>query len=510
MLFLFLFHSLPIFSANVQSEPSMQVDDVRHCPVRMKNNFWPRHFSCKAPLANKNKCKKDCESIDEAIETGFSENNSITDNAKIWNNPKNLLLLAVMGSTVTTSPFLGIRSAFDASDLIVNLPTMNEDLRFLKQHVLVEKKLDCYGIRLPDRPIILLGGKVEGIVFTQEAFDDDTSHSDIDIGSARLDVLVEVSRYVHAFMALSMDSATFNLLNNDNLDIQLAGSGSRILNSRVFVSRAFVTVGDLNCSPLYFTIGQMFVPFGRYATNMITTPLTVAMGRTNERALLLGLYKDGLYGSIYAFHGNSNDDAPGINQGGINIGYEKTFDKGSINIGGGYIRNIADATGFQITGASTGFLGFGINDATEWLAHPVPAYDLHSELAIGKFTLFGEYIWTTRAFAVNNLSFDGGGARPTASNFELGYNFKFASCPASLAVGFGTTTEALALNLPKSSFFTAFNISIWKDTIESLEFRHDENYSALDTAGGATAVPFIINSVGGSRNTFTAQIGVYF
>lgn len=477
--------------------------------------FWPGYSLGSPyghPLGFNPNCNQNCgASGNGAMETGFSENSrELNDFARMWGSPRNLLLLAAIGSTVTTSPYLGLRSAFDASDLIVNLPTMNEDLRFLKEHVQIQKKLDCFGIRLPDRPIIELGGKIEGIFFVQEDWNRRPNTSDIDLGSARLDVLVEVSKSVHGFMALNMDTNAFNLMNDSNLAIQLAGAGSRVFNSRVYISRAFVTIGDLNCVPFYFTIGQMFVPFGRYASNMVTSALTVLLGRVNERALLLGYYKNGLYVSAYAFRGASNIFASGINQGGGNIGYEKTWDCGSINFGGGYIGNIADATTFQVTGASRGFFGFGINSTTELLERRVPAYDLHAELSVGKFNMFAEYIAADRQFDFIDLNFNGRGAQPSASNFEVAYNFKLADCPASLAVGYGETTEALALGLPRSSFITAFNISIWKDTIESLEFRHDNNYDSSDFAGGLGANPFIINSVGGSRNTYTAQIGVYF
>ncbi len=459
-----------------------------------------------APFPNRSNCTG---AEGEPLEAGFVDN-AFNEYARIWSTPQNLLLLAAMGATVTTSPFLGLRSAFDASDLIVNLPTMNEDLRFLKENVKLRRKLACQGLRLPDRPIIELGGKIEGIIFAQDDWNNGPRRSDINLSSARLDVLVQVSHAVLGFLALNMDNSTFDLLNNSSLDIQLAGSSNRVFNSRVFVSRAFVTIGDLDCFPVYFTIGQMFVPFGRYASNMVTSTSTVELARTNERAVLLGYYKDGVYASVYAFKGDSDVNDSGVNAGGVNFGFEKTWSDGSINFGAGYIGNIADATGMQVTGNGAGFFGFGLNDFTEDLIHNVPAYDIHGEFAFGKLSLFAEYIQTTRSFDPRDLNFNGRGAKPSASNVELAYNFKIVDKPASLAVGHGTTSEALALNLPKESFLACFNISLWKNTIESLEFRHDENYDSSDFAGGRGAIPTFVNSAGGHRNTYTMQVGVYF
>lgn len=129
----------------------------RCCPS--DNPGW--NFSATNPCTTVPNGNNNCQTVGGAgLESGFTENNrEFNDFARRWGTPRNVLLLAAIGSTVTTSPFLGLRSAFDASDLIVNLPTMNEDLRFLKEKVLVEKKLNCYGLRLPDRPIIELGGE---------------------------------------------------------------------------------------------------------------------------------------------------------------------------------------------------------------------------------------------------------------------------------------------------------------------------------------------------------------
>lgn len=444
------------------------------------------------------------------LETGLP--NSRDDSIQqIWHlPPRYISFLAALGATVTTSPFLGLRSAFDASDLIINLPTMNEDLRFLKEHLELKKRLGQYHLVLPDRPIIELGGKIEGIVFAQEGYDDQPAKTDINLSSARLDVLVEASPAVHGFMAFNMDNSTFDLLNNSSLDIQLAGGISRISNSRVFVSRAFLTIGDLSRFPIYFTIGQMFVPFGRYASNMITSPLTAELGRTNERAILLGIYKCGVYGSVYAYRGDIDLDSTGVNQWGTNWGYEYKSGNTSFNVGVGYISNIAEASGFQITGAPVGFLGFGINSNTEILEHRVPAGDIHGEFSFGDFSIFSEYIWATRAFALNNLSFNGEGAKPSAANLEASYTFKVCNFPASIAAGVGETTGALALFIPKRSVMSVFNISIWKNTIESFEWRHDTNYPATDFAGGNNSDPVFVRSEGGSRNTYTLQVGVYF
>ena len=99
--------------------------------------------------------------------------------------------------TVTTSPLLGRRSAFDATDLIVFLPTMNEDLRFLQQRQIIEKKLGVSGDELLQRGLVELSGAVVGQAIYQNPYVG-TSTSDIDLAAAEFDVLAYISSWITA------------------------------------------------------------------------------------------------------------------------------------------------------------------------------------------------------------------------------------------------------------------------------------------------------------------------
>ena len=56
-------------------------------------------------------------------------------------------------------------------------------------------------------------------------------------------------------------------------------------------------------------------------------------------------------------------------------------------------------------------------------------------------------------------------------------------------------------------------MSIWRDTVESIEYRHDIGYSRNSTANGAAPVGTVNNPIIGTGETaecITLQIGVYF
>ena len=62
--------------------------------------------------------------------------------------------------------------------------------------------------------------------------------------------------------------------------------------------------------------------------------------------------------------------------------------------------------------------------------------------------------------------------------------------PASIAASYQWTKDTLALNLPKQQISAVFNISIWKDTIESIEYRHSRDFNTNQFANGVSAPGF--------------------
>jgi hypothetical protein len=224
--------------------------------------------------------------------------------------------------------------------------------------------------------------------------------------------------------------------------------------------------------------------------------------------MLLGAYFDGAYASIYAFNGDADVSSTGINQWGANIGYDFSVDGFSGSVGTGIIGNIADAQGMQNTFSARGFHGFAFDAQSEILDQRVPAFDVHGEFSWNCLGLNVEYITALRHFTANDLSFDDEGAHPSALHIEADIKFAFCDHPVVTALAYGRTWESLGLNLPNDSFIIAVSSSIWKNTITSIEYRHDLNYENSDTAGGSGIVA--VNALGNGRNSLVGQIGIYF
>jgi len=414
------------------------------------------------------------------------------------------------GVTVTTSPLLGIRSDFNADDLVVNLPTMNEDLRLLQQRKAIVKKTD--GVQpAAKRPLIELSGDIEAQAIAAEPFVG-RGKSSINLSTVELDILANISSWATGLISLDYDDTPPSI----------AVSGSTVTNSRIFLERGFLTIGNLNKSPFYASFGQMYVPFGNYSTYILSTPLTQDLGRTLTRAAELGFFYKGFYDQVYAFNGDTLVGSSGINEWGANTGYQyQNLSTGfTADIGAGYISNVADSQGVQDTGgpASALFTGFGepvlptppatgSGTVMEKLEHRVPAIDIHTELSYQRYSFLGEYITAVRSFARSNLSFNHHGATPSALNLEAGYKFHLFNKPFLFALGYEKSWQSLGLSLPQTSYLAILTASLWKNTIEGVEFRHDVNYSSSDTASGQLAA---VPRLGATGNTVTFQVGVYF
>jgi hypothetical protein len=408
----------------------------------------------------------------------------------------------IAGTPVVVAPYTGDRPAFDGSDYIVNISSINRDIRLMEQRRRVYKAYERIGYPAPSVPIIALSGKAEPVADITRSYSRNTT-SDFTLGSSELDVAAWVNHKVEAFLSVAYDESPPPI-------------GPRTGNSSLFLNQGFVNIGDLDVSPIYFTAGQIFVPFGRYSSSMISAPLPLRLARTKSRPFILG-YKSqmdsGPFAAVYGFRADTTNGHSGI--GGVNLGYTLSSPNLRGEIGASYISSVTDSSGMQDTGSIpfTTFGGFASPTNGSENIHKVPGFGVHGSINYDRYNFTAEWVGVSEAFRLQDLSFNGHGAKPMAAQLEAGVTFMVCSKPASLALGYQWSKETLALNLPERRLSGVFNISLWKDTVESLEYRHDTDFSRRNFANGAQA-PGLVNQntigTGGSSDSLIAQIGVYF
>ncbi len=428
-----------------------------------------------------------------------------------WDNPGT--------SFVSIGPYINIPIKFSGGQLIINDPRINTDVALLKLRKAALEGMRAKGIHTGEdthHSHLILSGFLEGemqyIKHGQQGGNSGSgnngSSSDINLSTAELDAFIlSPSPWVSGFFSLSYNNGIDPNENN-----------SRVLNSTVFLNNAFIMLGDFTQSPVYATLGQYYVPFGTYSSVMASSPLTKTLGRTKARALLAGYRgqrESDFYTAIYAFKGDSHASATSrINNGGINLGYHFDIPHPNFNgdVGMGYLANIADSVGMQNTGGQPQFNGFAgrVPFGNEKLVHRIPALDFRALLTLGEnINLIGEYVGVTTSFNPNDLSFNGHGARPWATNGEASYTFQFFDKPSSIGIGFSQAREALAIGLPERRMSAVFNTSIWHNTVQNLEFRHDINYASSTTATGSNVSP-PVQGLGTYDNVITFQFDLYF
>jgi len=414
----------------------------------------------------------------------------------------NRVVTYIAGTPVVSSPYLGDRPAFDGSDYIVNISSINRDIRLMQQR---RRMYDAYkriGYPIPEMPIISISGKSEPIAVINSAFSGSTN-ADLTLGSSEIDIAAALNQNVEAYIAIAYDESPPSV-------------GPRINNSAFNLNMGFVNIGNLDKTPFYFTAGQLYVPFGRYSSSMISAPVTLNLARTKTRPFIFG-YKSqadqGVFAAVFGYRSDTTLSTTGV--GGANLGYVFKYGEDSGEVGVSYISSIDDAAGMQSTGSAIGttFGGFGSFTNGSEMVRKTPAMDVHGILGFDRYNFTAEWAGAIEPFRAQDLSFNGRGAKPQGLQLEAGMTFRSFDRPSSVGLGYQWTKDALALNLPHYRFAGVYNISIWKDTVESIEYRHDIDYNVNQFANGAAPQGFVnANTVGSGKasDTVSLQIGVYF
>lgn len=353
---------------------------------------------------------------------------------------------------VLALPQISFRNKYSAA------PTYNQDQAMLIMRKNYEQEVRNHDIQPIPMPRIELGGNIIGLgsdnVGPNAPPINGATQTDIQLSGANLYVSSEILQSVIGALRISYNpNPPFRL--NDQYIL------TRVDNSNIYLNTGFVTFGDLNQFPVYLSIGQMFLPFGEYASGLATSILPARLGRFRERPILLGFKQPGTdLGwdfQAFAFRGDTRVGAivqekkrgeittKGgkqfvIDNGGVNLGYKGRSNGINFAAGFSYILNIADSGGMQNAGTSNivtnggenidnnfldeedfeaindspappiiiqnSFVGFGAS--RNFLQHGVPALDFRGKAGFDRLPIsfMGEYVITTRSFAPENLSYN--------------------------------------------------------------------------------------------------------
>ncbi len=252
---------------------------------------------------------------------------------------------------------------------------------------------------------------------------------------------------------------------------------------KVLVDDAHILIGNMDTFPVYINAGRQYLPFGNFTSNMISDPLTLEIAETRETALQLGFAAKGIYGSVFAFNGDTNEAGGDsrIEQYGANLGYTFEQDSFALDVGVSYLNSMGDSDGLSNI----------LKDQNLLESDYVDGFGAYAVSSLGPVRLIGEYISALDTFE------DAAHSKPMAFNLEAAYAFSLGKIESTIALAY-QGTEDLAGTLPESRILGTLALGIFNSTTLAFEYAHDEDFDEAD--GGTNE----------SADSFTGQLSYQF
>ncbi|SFM39257.1 porin [Ectothiorhodospira mobilis] len=245
--------------------------------------------------------------------------------------------------------------------------------------------------------------------------------------------------------------------------------------SEVEVDEAVLSMVFPGGSGAYMDAGRQYVPFGRFDTGLVSDPLALELAETRETAAVLGWSGERVYGSVWAFAGDTRDE---LSNGGANAGVLLPLGGGGLDLGVGYLTSLGDSDSLQDLQAEN----LGPVDLAD--TSRVGAYNVYATARLGDLTLAGEYVAADEAFESRQLAFDGQGAEPAAWGLEVGYRLEDLARPVTLSAAVQGSDEARALDLPETRYLAGVSVELMDRLGLAFEYAHDEDYDRADGGTG--------------------------
>lgn len=375
------------------------------------------------------------------------------------------------GTPVSTGPFPGVRSDYQGTNLMINLSSVNKGLEILKQQQQFLQNLEQTGNEFWSIPRLFLSGLLEVDTFYKQLASG-APESNIELSSSTFAGVVMLSRWLTAYMEIKFDTG----VSED------AGIG-RVANSRILGGLNFICLGDLEYYPYILTVGQAFAPFGQFTSFYpIQNPLTKTLFRTLARDAILTFYNDTILFNVFAFKGPAHTGSGDtVNNGGVDLTLNYKGNNVSFSFGGSLIRDVNSSTGVLAATFEQSTLN---NLYTGRLEQYVPGIDARLNLGIGNITFLAEYCQDLRSYSPKDYTFNGKPAKVKAFDVEVGYDFKFFDYPATAAIGYTASYEALLFDVPKNRINASLSFNPIEDNILAIEFNSDKLYPKGTRYGG--------------------------
>jgi hypothetical protein len=353
-----------------------------------------------------------------------ASNQSVATPSAVWKN--------IVGGTYA--------SAYNGGDLFINGSWINADNDLLK--------IDQTN---PLKNSFLLSGDLQALLTSDMT--PAPQSSQMALQSIELQSYTTLDHVFHAFTDSMLDPHQLN----------------------VTIPRAFITLGDLNRSDFYTTIGKNQVSFGQYSTNVINVlpEISSELGGITVNSVTLGMdnTKRGMNVRAYIYQPNVKTVDHRDAEGGLDFVKAYSYKTVTASTGVSVVSDLADS------GAISNVLG------NEPLVHRLPAFNIRQSLSLpGNQGIVVEYVAAMTDFSKDNVVTNDKSVRPGALHLEWNKSTTCFNKPVEFALGYNQTYHASAFNLPVSRVYGVATISPIRRSALSLEVNDDQSYSANDVS----------------------------
>jgi len=318
--------------------------------------------------------------------------------------------------------------------------------------------------------------------------DEEEDNSDLCLTTVELTAEAEINEWVNVVATLLYEDFTPFGFEDRETDVE--------------IDEAMVTIGNTEEFPVYCSAGKMYVPFGALLTNfpddpLINAPLTLLLGETLEKALLVGVKHEGFSVSAYAFNGDMDErhEENNVESYGVDANYSMDDETGfDLLVGASYISNLADSDGV------TELLEENDIDAVEDYIAGFAAY-----LHVGYADFFVDAEYMTALDDIEEKDYPGVGlpagfeAQPAVWNVEVGYNYDWGK-NLQIVLKYAGSNEAELGELPETRYGICLNQELFEDVILSLGYLYDDFDDEDD----------FIGDIEDDRDLLFAQIAIEF
>jgi hypothetical protein len=286
-------------------------------------------------------------------------------------------------------------------------------------------------------------------------------NSDLAMTTAQLGITAEVNDWVNGEMVLLYEDATFGEETSVDID------------------EAFITLGNTEKFPFFFKGGKMYVPYGALLEHfpddpLIDVPMTLTMGETSEKAVLIGVEYKGFAVSGYVFNGDveeaGGDGDNVVESYGLDANYAFEDKDRDIDflVGGSYISNVFEADGMTD----------GLDDLGADIADYVGGAAAYFHVGYKGLFFDAEYmaatdnaeLWIERSFDVTDVEKV---ENMEVWNFEIGYNYNWWR-NLEIAFKYAGSNSCDYFGFPRDRYGINFNQEIFDNTILSVGYLYDE------------------------------------